>query len=367
MDISPSYTSQEHAKFLRKISTPNSRGQSSAQCKLARKALKMARKYLDCRDDFKAIIHSYKFTKEISGAVRHPGTCAHWLKTGLFITDRSYVPNKISMQYVINKEFYEELINATNQQGDPPMTKRLTIVDDLRNSYHSELNCDAPFKYEIKPCGRYYHPVIGVERPIKEELFAYWDDYDVSACAPNLLHQLYVNEGNDPLPHISFYLTHKAEFRSTIAARYGVNKEVAKPWITGLFNGARLNNWRTPKNQTEKQKVAHNIQKLILDQVRHDQQIINLKSDIKEMWKVLLPLVPEDKANWNLYLKEEARITEVFITYLSAITGQTNVGFFCEYDGFRLHKKYSHKFNRLALQEEIFLKTGYDVELKTSK
>ena len=356
------YSIIEVQKFTLLLSTRTRDGKIRTQTKMAQRAIDYARSKLGYHEDYPATIHSSKFSKHISPNVYRRGTIEEWIKRGLFKTDGSYLAGTASLQYVVDRPFYEEILNliAHSRESKPQKPMKITVKKDLADFYHDELNLKKPFIYEIKPCGRYHHNLIMEKREIKNELFAGWIKCDISSAAPNILHQLWIREGNHPLPNIAYYLSNKEKMRQTLGDRHGVNKEMAKRWLSGLFNKSRLLPGFKKRDQKEED---YELIKKLMAKVRLDPIILDLKEDIKTMWNGLEHLVPEDEKEWQLYFQEECKIRSVFEEYLSSLTGSLDVGYFIEHDGFRLHPKFASRFDIEILTRDILVRTGYVVEL----
>ena len=101
------YSIIEVQKFTLLLSTRTRDGKIRTQTKMAQRAIDYARSKLGYHEDYPATIHSSKFSKHISPNVYRRGTIEEWIKRGLFKTDGSYLAGTASLQYVVDRPFYE--------------------------------------------------------------------------------------------------------------------------------------------------------------------------------------------------------------------------------------------------------------------
>lgn len=350
-------------KFLSQISTPNRKGVPSKKHEIAVRAIEFALPYIHRDYNWPVQLHRDEF-KQIHHHINQiSSNFPYWIKSNLFKeASASYQPGVFSKSYIINKEFLLDLMSAT-QYSTPDKSIDDILIDFLKEKYKDELSLKSPFVYTESGCGRINHKLVNQSSTIiKPLLFQDWEDFDISSAAPTILYQLYQQYSSISLPAIENYIKNKSQIRKQIAHDLGFIEEEdlrkVKIAINALFNNARIN--FTPYCKLFKQ-FGRDVCDLLA--FKNHPFIIDLITEIKILWKTLKPLVPAGKKDWNLYLQEEKKIRDIFIEYLTEITGEKHLGFFIEHDGFRLHKSYMYKFNKNELLNLIFSSTNYSIDI----
>lgn len=350
--------------FFHQISVLNRSGEISQKCKIAIKVIEFALPYLNNTLTNPARIHSHDFGKISKNFNRPEQVFQYWLKSNVFREAEGghYIVGKQSKGYVINQNFLLELIGATNYSYSSDLNE--ILINFLKNKYKSELELKQPFQYTDSNCGRINHPLINQSSlAIKPIIFSDWHDFDISTAAPVILYQLYKTLSPISLPHIEEYINNKSHIRELISSEINLinpsEKKKVKIAINALFNNASLS--ITPYNSLYKKTFGKDVADMLA--FKTHPWICALIKEIKEMWTSLKSIVPTNKKDWNLYLQEEKKIRDVFIEYLSQLTGEKHLGFFIEHDGFRIHKNYMHLFNKKELLEKILKSTNYSIDI----
>ena len=113
--------------------------------------------------------------------------------------------------------------------------------DIIYLAYLDKLKAGMQLVYTVAANGRLLHPLQNMKREYRAELFKGWYSYDIQACAPTILAQLYNRlEPNEPLPNIQIFLQNREEIREEIAKQTGVESVSIKRVINGMFFGQTI-------------------------------------------------------------------------------------------------------------------------------
>jgi hypothetical protein len=105
-------------------------------------------------------------------------------------------------------------------------------------SYIEKLKDGLPITYSVANTGRLHHPLQNIKKDIRAYLFDDWYSYDIRACAPAILKQLYYKlEPLEALPAIEVFIQRRTEIREKIAIQTGLPEITIKRALTGLFFG----------------------------------------------------------------------------------------------------------------------------------
>jgi hypothetical protein len=339
--------------------------------KIAKRTIEFATPFLVYKEDYPAFISSTSFKAQI-GKV-DSDDFQMWLKRNLFIVvDSTYAPGVKCKGYVINRDFFSELVQLTSPNSK--MTLDDIIERGLATQFKAELTGKKSWEYKESDNGRKHNNAILAPRNIKASLFKDYNNYDISSAAPTILFQLFhrifaelgteYNRFNE-LSAIKEYIENKDEVRARIANDYSLDLNVVKKIINALFNKAPFSKW--DKTTIFKKYLESDYDKMNL--LQKDDYIRHLRRDIRRMWMLVNSTMnPEvksrrgKKSNWFFYMVEESKIRRVIEDELMKLTGKKDVFYFLEHDGFRLHKKFSLNMNFLVgrIKNEL----GYEVRIE---
>lgn len=215
---------------------------------------------------------------------------------------------------------------------------------------------------------RLWHPLQNLKRSEKK---AFWKDYlpynfDISACAPNILMQLAIRSGMPKClaDSVFIYVDTKDAFRERIARISGLSIQDSKRVINSLFNGARL-----AKNSKCAIYQLLDFDDEKMHALATDPEIIALRKGIKNCWSYIERKINlnqethislrKSKLKWSLYFKYERKV-------LNCVTRELDnqrVQYFTEHDGFRC----SEIPDIDRIQEAIFKETNFRLSIKEEK
>jgi hypothetical protein len=177
-------------------------------------------------------------------------------------------------------------------------------------------------------------------------------DYDISACAPNLLAQTARMVGLDEakLAEVQKYLDENSDFRRHVQQLTGLTLKQSKGVINSLFNGARLIPHRTCSTF---EMLGYD--RDALDRLKSNAQVQALLASIKEIWSMLSSIVGDPKGSkCKIYFALEREVIDVVHEYLR----EQDNAFFSEHDGWRCAKP----VDTTALSALVLARTGYDLK-----
>lgn len=321
--------------------------------KRARLALQFATTALD-----KSVPHSWS-TRYID---RYFGQAqldlSRWLRSQLLICIDPYwnIESGVCKKYLRNPNGINYIKTCLN-------LKSTDIEFDL---FDEEVRT-GKFEYE-EQSNRQWHPLQRVPSTIRRPYMAshgYIYEYDLKACAPNLLLQYARRLGMAAAtPHIEQYIQDRTEIRNLIAEQLNINPKIIKKIITALFAGAPLSHY--PDTEIFRLLNGNHQHIDILKEVLGD-----LRQEIKSLWDTikqytertyvttskgtqrLKPLTGRDK--WNIYFQLEREVMDSVRTYLK----RTKNKFFNEHDGWRCVDVVDTNMLRTYVRNQ----TGYVIEL----
>lgn len=220
---------------------------------------------------------------------------------------------------------------------------------------------------------RLWHPIQNLPKETRKDYFYRVDmpaQYDIVACAPNLLHQRsWRHSYGLVLESIDDYTQNRSAIRKKLADEAELPVNNIKQLINSFFAGASLG--ANPKFE------CWNLCGGDVAKIKFLQQhpfIIDLKSDIKEMWNYLKPelntttitdrkgrtrklvLTPSNK--WNLYFQLERSVLNSIRNYLD----QFDIKHFLLHDAFASPVLSDEMITDLI--EFVRIETGFFIELE---
>ena len=215
---------------------------------------------------------------------------------------------------------------------------------------------------------RLWHPLQRVpseqRRPLMAQ-YGYHYEYDLKACAPNLLVQYARRLGlSQPTPQIDHYIQDRTAIRNLLAEQLGVEPAKIKKIITALFAGAPLSHY--PDTEIYRLVNGNHMQIDILKQV-----LFELRKEIKMIWDTikvhitrsyitdkrgkvrLKSLTCGDK--WSIYFQLEREVMDSIRSYMK----KTKNKFFNEHDGWRC----VNVIDEVMLISYVRNQTGYVIDL----
>ena len=203
-------------------------------------------------------------------------------------------------------------------------------------------------------------------KPIMSE-YGYSHNYDVEACAPNIIEQLSRRYGNDLyMPALDDYIVNKIPFRNQISEDFDIDIKTTKIFLNALFCGASIG--FNPQFATCVM-LDNDTAKITL--AKEHPTIMQLREDIKLCWchivdsgveisrrrKIetnrLLPVSSRDR--WSVYFKYEREVISSISRYLREL----NIKCFLEHDGFSSDKA----INVVELCARVKLDTAFDLNM----
>lgn len=282
---------------------------------------------------------------DVFGQQQNP--LSKWLRYNLLIQSGIYHPGKLVYGYRLREG---AVARIRSMMGETAIA--LSDLQKYEKKYQYELDT-LEFNYREKS-ERLWHGLQNIRRSEKEEFWSKYlpYDYDISACAPNLLAQTARIGGlpAEKLAGVQRYLDEKGAFREHFSELSGLTLQQSKAVINSLFNGARL----TPYYACSTfELLGYN--RDALDRIKADQQVQEMLASIKEIWKMLKPIVQDvNGSKWNIYFRLEREVIDVVHEYLRS----TSNAFFSEHDGWRCAKP----VDTAALSALVLERTGYDLK-----
>lgn len=230
---------------------------------------------------------------------------------------------------------------------DPESKARKFSIAYALQKYGAELAGTKPFLYEEKSY-RLHHELQHFRREQKDQIFAGWHDYDISTAMPSIFWNLHktamaqVGWANPAfgvsmtrLATLEHYIQNKAACRAQIANNAGIDIDLAKQLINGMFLGMKL----VPHHTCSAFKLlGFNPKKFNL--FAFDPFVVALQRDIRKFWvwtarrinsdRKLAKQVPIKKS--LLYFYYEKLVLDVVRIYLD----EKGCTYFLEHDGFRV-------------------------------
>tara|TARA_R110002153_G_scaffold15730_3_gene55909 strand:- start:2382 stop:3536 length:1155 start_codon:yes stop_codon:yes gene_type:complete len=271
----------------------------------------------------------------------------------------------------VNDSFHN---NIPIKEGHKPYTHHsVTQVYDqamkwAKETYKEELET-LEFQYEEKS-SRDINPIQSIKNEVRKPLLAQYGlrhQYDVKACAPNILYQysFMVPEATGVvLETLEHYLENSDAMRKKIAYETDIPLHQAKETITSLFSGAQISAYW---NNSIMKRFNHDIAKV--EFLKQHPYLTALRADIKEMWDPIKETVPKEyyitttgkrrkrafgpKIKWNIYFQLERKVMQCCYAYLNSKDNK----YFNEHDGFTSQKEVNLDELRLFIKNN----TGFNL------
>jgi hypothetical protein len=267
-----------------------------------------------------------------------------WLRYNLLVQSGTYQEGLEMYRYTLRPGAVARLRSLIGEEKRTP-----TDVEKYKLRHTAELE-SLTFAYNDSS-SRLWHPLQNVSKGLKDELWSDYlpFDYDISACAPNLLTQTarMVGWPEEKLAGVQKYLDDKSGFRAHVQGLTGLTMKHTKGVINSLFNGARLS-----PHHTCKTFETLNYDRDALDRLKADPLVVELLVGIKQIWLALADgLQKGHVTKWDIYFALEREVIDVCHEYLRAHDN----AFFSEHDGWRCAKP----VNTADLSDTVYERTGY--------
>lgn len=282
----------------------------------------------------------------------------------------------ICKKYRLNKEgvkFLREKIKITTSPIYP------IVVEVVKNDHLAELST-GNFIYTDKS-HRLWHPLQRYRKQYRTKILneqGYIHHYDISTCAPTLIHQysqmipeIIDHKGKwcqGPMDLYLFalrrYLKEKNQIRQEIADQMELPISAVKEIINALFAGAMIS---TNKNSDIYHIVNGDLARI--QWLKQDPYIQELISDIKTCWEYIRPVMPirtkktskkvmrrlpiNSRQKWNLYFELERSVIDSVRSYLD----MKSIRYFLIHDGWSCDKE----IDREELNDFVRNQTGFDL------
>lgn len=204
-------------------------------------------------------------------------------------------------------------------------------------------------------------------KPLLSE-YGYNHNYDIEACAPNIIEQLSRRYGNDLyMPALDDYIMDRTKFRNQISKEFELDKKTTKVFLNSLFCGAIIGeNSRFATSIL----LSNDVAKIVL--AKQHPTITQLREDIKLCWSHIVDSNKEisrrrkidskrlcpvnSRERWSVYFKYEREVISSISRYLREL----NIKCFLEHDGFSSNQL----VDVLELCSRVKLDTGFDLKIE---
>ena len=269
----------------------------------------------------------------------------------------------ICKKYLLNQKGLESLrdqLKTNNIQTYP------SVLQVAKQDHLAELDT-GNFLYTDKS-NRLWHPLQRYRKQHRTQILAdygYQHQYDISTCAPTLIHQKSQQQGMDIyLFALNRYLNEKQQVRQEIALKMELPIAAVKEVINALFAGAVIS-----KNKDS--DIYHILLGDIsrIEWLKQDPYIQELISDIKCCWQYLRPIMPlrtkktsqgkdrrlpvTSRQKWLLYFELERQVINSVRDYLS----ERSIKYFLIHDGWTC----DNEIDQNELTEYIKRHTGFEL------
>ena len=249
----------------------------------------------------------------------------------------SYIAQKFNLPYTTAAQIKEYKINAIVEEFKEPMAT-------------------GNWQYEEKS-HRLWNNAQQIPNEIRRPAFAragYVYDYDIIACAPNLIKQYAQRNGlTKSTPYLDEYLNDRDFHRDRLANLLNIDKKTVKEIINARFAGARLG-----VKKSIGEFLGNN--RLQIEKLKNDKWFQGISRDIKKCWDVIKTISGrrriDSKYKWDIYFVLESQV----MRSINSIIKKETTRHFKEHDGFRCDSW----INPHALELEVQKKTGYTVKFK---
>jgi hypothetical protein len=275
--------------------------------------------------------------------------------------------------------FLREKLALTNTVNYPIV---LLVAQVVKDDHKSELS-SGQFTYDDKS-NRLWHPLQRYRKNHRTQILTdhgYQHHYDISTCAPQLIHQYsqqipeyLAPEGKrqkikwqqGPMDLYLFalrrYLNDKDQVRNEIAKQMALPVAAVKEVINALFAGAIIS---TNSQHSDIYDIL-NGDIARIEWLKQDPYIQELIADIKICWEYITPTLSRrrnaktgrllkinPKQKWQLYFELERRVIDQVRNYLS----ERNIRYFLIHDGWSCDQE----INQIELREYVKTHTGFDL------
>ena len=298
----------------------------------------------------------------------------------LIVTDDYYRFNSgeqgICKKYILNSkgvDFLREKLTLQKHHNYP------IVLQVVKEDHLAELTT-GNFTYDDKS-HRLWHPLQRYRKQYRTQVLTdhgYQHHYDISTCAPQLIHQysqqipeLLAPEGKrqkikwqqGPMDLYLFalrrYLNDKEQVREEIAKQMALPIAAVKEIINALFCGAVIStNDRTDIYHILNGDLAR------IEWLKQDPYTQELVADIKTCWEYITPtlmrrrnaktgrlLKINPKQKWQLYFELERSVINSVRDYLS----ERSIRYFLIHDGWACDQE----INQIELREYVKIHTGF--------
>ena len=288
----------------------------------------------------------------------------------------------ICKKYLLNQkglDYLRDNLKTSNIQTYP------SVLQVAKEDHSAELDTGL-FLYTDKS-NRLWHPLQRYRKEMRTQILVdhgYHNHYDISTCAPTLIHQasqripeLIDTRGKwqqGPMDLYLFalrkYLNEKDQVRSEVAQSIDLPLAAVKEIINALFAGAVISR---NKDSDIYQILLGDISRI--EWLRQDTYIQELVSDIKTCWEYLRPVMPlrtkktskgterrlpvTSRQKWHLYFELERQVINSVRTYME----ERNIKYFLIHDGWSCNRE-------IDLDElNVYVRnmTGFDLQFDHSK
>jgi hypothetical protein len=288
----------------------------------------------------------------------------------------------ICKKYLLNQtglDYLRDSLKTNNIQTYP------SVLEVAREDHALEFNTGL-FEYKDKS-NRLWHPLQRYRKEIRTQLLAdhgYPHQYDISTCAPTLIHQksqmiteIIDSKGKwqqGPMDLYLFaltrYLKEKDQVRKQLSQELDLPIPAVKEVINALFAGAVIS-----KNMDSDIYHILNGDVSRIEWLKQDTYIQELVADIKTCWEYLRPIMPlrtkttkkgterrlpvNSKQKWHLYFELERQVINSVRTYME----ERSIRYFLIHDGWSS----SSEIDRDELSDYVRTTTGFDLQFDHSK
>lgn len=283
----------------------------------------------------------------------------------------------------------------------PHLCVSLPKLDSIENdliltSYATQLCNGLQLHYVEANTGRLHHPLQNIKKENRAKLFTGWWSYDIVACAPTILRQLYCQlEPLEALPMIDNFISKRAEIRKLIAEQTGIPEITIKRALTGMFFGltvpsTRQVNWdvkSTSALDAYKFAIINTFGPEITNALLENElfySIVNecqlkimrrISQELRESWCTVTDAGFEltnaaggvkQLARWSsrqavahTYFGYERQVIDAVSLYLEKV----GLSFLLIHDGWVCNEQ----VNETELKQFIFNETGFDLDVECEK
>jgi hypothetical protein len=255
-----------------------------------------------------------------------------------------------------------------NTDGVKSITGLLTGSVTISQTIQTQLDTGL-FEYK-EQSNRLWNPLQNLPRYIKRPALAkngYNYNYDIQCCAPTLLLQYARKCGLDiSTPLLDQYISDRTTIRKELSLTLGISIDQVKQIINALLNGSLISH-----REDTSIFLLLNRKHSIIDQLQTNQYVIELRDEIKSMWRSIkshrpvrtitdvrgrkrtCPLSSRDKA--GVYRELELEVIKSVQTYMK----QTNNNCLLEHDGWMC----SNAIDINELRSYVRSHTGYMINI----